>query len=67
MQAICDSILIANSSMSYVLDNLEERQLISREKFEKDKRVIKVTLTSEGSELIKNVMKRHYKKSFTTI
>ncbi|CCV65285.1 MAG: MarR family transcriptional regulator [Paracholeplasma sp.] len=61
VQDICDLVLIANSSMSYVLDKLEKRQLISRVKNESDKRYFTVSLTEEGQVFMKKVMKEHLK------
>lgn len=61
VQDICSTVLIANSSMSYVLDKLENRGLVIRTKNDNDKRYFTVTLTQLGESLMKQVMKEHLK------
>jgi MarR family 2-MHQ and catechol resistance regulon transcriptional repressor len=60
VQSICDVVLIANSSMTYVLDKLEKRGLIKRYKEKTDKRIILVKLTDEGQKMTDEIMPKHY-------
>lgn len=60
VQQLTEKVLIANSSMTYVLDNLSERSLISRTKDDKDKRVYTVELTEEGKLFMSEVYPKHY-------
>lgn len=56
---IVSKVLIANSSMSYVLQQLTARGLIIQKQSHPDKRKYIVELTKEGSELIACVYKSH--------
>ena len=60
VQSICDVVLIANSSMTYVLDKLEKRGLIKRYKDKTDKRVILVKLTNKGQKITDEISPKHY-------
>lgn len=55
------SILIPNSSLTYVLDTLEKRKLVKRVKDVNDKRRQYLSLTQEGKELFVNIYEIHYK------
>lgn len=57
---IKENILIANSSLSYILDKLEKRNLIYREKDNKDKRITYVKLTENGLKKANNIFPEHY-------
>ena len=59
VQQITEKVLIANSSMTYVLDNLSKRQLITRTKDEQDKRIHFVELTISGVELMSEIYPKH--------
>ena len=59
VQAICEKVLIANSSMSYVIDNLIKRQLIKKVKNPDDRRVHMIELTEEGHRLMDAIYPRH--------
>lgn len=54
------SILVANSSMTYVLDTLEKKELIKRQKSEHDKRVQTLSLTEKGTQLFTKIYEKHY-------
>lgn len=60
-QAIIDTILIPNSSMTYVLENLSKKDYIERKKSKKDKRVSIISLTSHGKDVFEEVYKKHFK------
>lgn len=59
-QELIDAILVPNSSLTYVLDVLEERQLIHRLKDPQDKRRQLLSLSESGIELFVDVYQRHY-------
>lgn len=61
VQQLTEKVLIANSSMTYVLDNLSKRGLITRNKYEKDRRIYVVDLTEAGMKLMEDIYPRHYK------
>lgn len=47
--------------MTYVIDKLEQKGLLSRNTCQEDRRVIHVSLTHDGNELMKEIMLKHYK------
>jgi MarR family transcriptional regulator, 2-MHQ and catechol-resistance regulon repressor len=59
IQQIGKSILISSSSMTYVIDKLELKGLLKRNSCPDDRRVIHVTLTNTGLELMKVIMPKH--------
>lgn len=59
IQVIGKKVLLASSSITYVIDKLEEKQLIERIACPKDRRVINVTLTPSGEALIKQIFPEH--------
>jgi MarR family 2-MHQ and catechol resistance regulon transcriptional repressor len=59
VQEIVNKVLIANSSMSYVLDELEKKQWIQRIKDIHDARVRKVSLTNQGVILMDDIYPTH--------
>jgi MarR family 2-MHQ and catechol resistance regulon transcriptional repressor len=60
IQQIGHSILISSGSMTYVIDKLEQRGLLERSACPDDRRVIHVTLTDIGKELIETIMPKHH-------
>ncbi len=59
MQSIASRMLMANSSMTYVMDKLEQRHMIYRSPGEEDKRVIMVDLTEEGRTFFASIFQHH--------
>ncbi|MCM3728393.1 MarR family transcriptional regulator [Neobacillus cucumis] len=53
------SILISSGTMTYVIDKLEQRELLSRQACVEDRRVIHVKLTDAGKELMGRIMPKH--------
>src|SRR5690625_2497396 len=49
IQKIGEKVLIASSSITYVVDKLEKKNLIRRKPCLKDRRVTYATITTEGS------------------
>ena len=60
IQQIGKSILISSGSMTYCLDKLEQRRLLSRHACPDDRRVIHVTLTEDGNELMNEIMPKYH-------
>ena len=56
-----DYVLVPNSSMTYVLDTLEKKELIKREKAVDDKRIQLLSLTNKGNDLFKESYEVHFK------
>lgn len=60
-QALINTVLIPNSSMTYVLDCLKKRNYIQGVRNTNDKRIQYLSLTPYGHEQFKNVYDMHYK------
>lgn len=59
IKGIGDRLLLAGSSMTYVIDKLVDKRLVSRSKCHSDKRQFLVTLTEEGSQYIQTIFSQH--------
>jgi MarR family transcriptional regulator, 2-MHQ and catechol-resistance regulon repressor len=59
IQQIGNRILISSGSMTYVIDRLELKGLLNRSSCPDDRRVIHVTLTDDGNNLMENIMPKH--------
>ena len=59
VQKIGEKVLIASSSITYVVDKLEKKKLIVRKPCSKDRRITYVAITDEGTELMKEVFPKH--------
>ena len=53
---LADKILKSAGNLTTVIDNLERRSLVERQRDRDDRRVVTVRLTSEGEELIRAVL-----------
>jgi len=62
VQTICDKVLIASSSMSYVIENLVKKDYITKVKHAEDKRVHIVHLTDTGRLLMDQIYPKHVEK-----
>ncbi|WP_066068847.1 MarR family winged helix-turn-helix transcriptional regulator [Neobacillus soli] len=60
IQQVGNCILISSGSMTYVIDKLEQRGLLGRTACPDDRRVIHVTLTYDGNELMNEIMPKYY-------
>lgn len=58
-QELKEGILVANSSTTYIVDKLCEKNLVKREFSPLDRRVIFVDLTEEGRKLIEDIFPLH--------
>ncbi|MEH7084053.1 MarR family transcriptional regulator [Neobacillus drentensis] len=60
IQQIGNCILVSSGSMTYVIDKLEQRGLLSRNACPDDRRMIHVTLTDGGNELMNEIMPKYH-------
>ncbi len=56
---IAEKILKSEGNMTTVVDNLERRGLVRRERNEKDRRVVTLSLTEAGKGVIEKVLPQH--------
>jgi MarR family 2-MHQ and catechol resistance regulon transcriptional repressor len=59
IQRIRQRVLIASSSISYVVDKLEEKGCVARVKDPQDKRIYNATLTDKGRALMDQIFPQH--------
>jgi len=62
IQSICEKVLIASSSMSYVIENLIRKDFILKTKDIQDKRYHIVELTNKGRALMNDIYPKHVQK-----
>lgn len=60
-QQVIDLILIPNSSLTYILDILEEKNYINRLKDKNDRRRQLLSLTPLGLEIFTSIYEKHFK------
>jgi len=56
---LAQKILKSGGNVTMVIDNLEKRQLVKREREAEDRRLYRITLTPAGRKLIKSIFPRH--------
>mgnify|MGYP001480149492 CR=1 FL=1 len=61
IQKIGEKVLIASSSITYVIDKLEEKGFIERKPCSKDRRMIYAGITNEGKKFMDEVFPKHKK------
>jgi MarR family 2-MHQ and catechol resistance regulon transcriptional repressor len=59
---IGDKLLKSGGNITVVVNNLEDRDLVTRERMESDRRYVEIHLTEQGRELISNVMPQHVER-----
>jgi len=64
IQLIGKKILIASSSITYVIDRLEEKGLVERVPDKKDRRVTLIELNESGRKKMDNIFPRHSESIF---
>ncbi|MGE7988836.1 MarR family winged helix-turn-helix transcriptional regulator [Lysinibacillus fusiformis] len=62
IQVIGKRILIASSSITYVIDKLEQKGYVYRKSCPRDRRVTYVLLTNEGQTLMEEIFPKHEQK-----
>ena len=60
-QELIDTVLIPNSSMTYVLEILTKKGLITKDKKANDKRVQIITLSKKGKDVFEEIYQEHFK------
>ena len=61
-KAIADKLLVSGGNITMVIDNLEKRGLVERQRSRDDRRYITVALTEGGRHLISRIFPRHVVK-----
>ena len=59
---ICQKLLLSGSNLTTVIDNLEKRGLVARERRADDRRVVDVSLTDKGRTLITKIFPAHARR-----
>lgn len=59
IQMIGKMVLISSSSITYVIDKLEQKKYVRRQGCPEDRRVIYAVLTEEGKELMDDIFPQH--------
>lgn len=59
IQVIGNKVLLASSSITYVIDQLEKKGFVQRKQYPEDRRVTLVSLTAEGKELMDEIFPQH--------
>ncbi|HLR64000.1 MAG TPA: MarR family transcriptional regulator [Pseudogracilibacillus sp.] len=61
IQKIGEKVLIASSSITYVVDKLEGKGYVKREPCPKDRRITYAVITDEGQQLMDDIFPKHRK------
>ncbi|HIS29277.1 MAG TPA: MarR family transcriptional regulator [Candidatus Avamphibacillus intestinigallinarum] len=61
IQKIGDKILLASSSITYVVDKLEKKEYLTRRPCPKDRRVTYASITESGESLLRTIFPEHTK------
>ena len=56
---LAEKLLVTGGNVTYVMDRLEQQQLVYRDRSEDDRRVIQAKLTPEGRGLVEGVFQGH--------
>lgn len=56
---LAEKLLVTGGNVTYVMDRLEQQDLVYRERSEDDRRVIQAKLTAEGRALVEGVFQGH--------
>ena len=59
IQRIRERVLIASSSISYVVDKLEEKGCVTRIRNQQDKRIINASLAQQGRHIMDEIFPKH--------
>jgi MarR family transcriptional regulator, 2-MHQ and catechol-resistance regulon repressor len=59
LQQIGQRILLASGSITYVVDKLEEKELLQRKPCPKDRRITYATITDKGHTLLDEIFPKH--------
>jgi MarR family 2-MHQ and catechol resistance regulon transcriptional repressor len=56
---LADKLLVTGGNVTYVMDRLEEQDLVFRERSDDDRRIVRAQLTEKGRELVREVFPGH--------
>jgi len=56
---LAEKLLVTGGNVTYVMDRLEDQGLVTRERSEEDRRVVRAHLTAKGRELVAGVFPDH--------
>lgn len=59
LQQIGEKILITSGSITYVINKLEKKELLKRNPYEEDRRIVYATLTEQGQAFMKEIFPQH--------
>lgn len=59
IQIIGNKVLLASSSITYVIDQLEKKNFVERKVKESDRRVTLVSITQEGNDMMEDIFPQH--------
>lgn len=59
IQKIGEKVLLASSSITYVVDKLEKKDLLQRKPCPEDRRVTFAVITNQGQELMNEIFPKH--------
>lgn len=62
IQKIGDKILLASSSLTYVVDKLEKKELVERVDCPEDRRIRYASITDKGRDFMDQIFPKHKKK-----
>jgi MarR family 2-MHQ and catechol resistance regulon transcriptional repressor len=62
LQDICSKLLMASSSMTYVIDKLEKKNYVRRVQDKTDRRITNIELTKSGRDYIESIFPNHEKR-----
>lgn len=62
IQKIGQKILLQSGSMTYVVNQLQEKGFVERNHCEKDKRITYIAITDNGIELVESIFPNHAEK-----
>ncbi|WP_339230175.1 MarR family transcriptional regulator [Oceanobacillus sp. FSL K6-2867] len=61
IRQISEAVLINTGSITYVIDKLENKELLERSNCKDDRRVVYIQLTEQGRQLMENIFPKHQK------
>ena len=64
MSQIADEMMLAISSVTFIVDNLVAKKLVQRTRMEEDRRVVNVELTSQGKSIYRMAYDKKLKMGF---
>lgn len=62
IQKIGGKILLQSGSMTYVVNRLQDKGFVQRNRCEKDKRITYIAITEKGTELVESIFPQHVEK-----